>query len=112
MTLHIFRVTVSGQFDHPDDQRRAALLAGADDHVVARAEFTRDGTLTYELPLVSFSFRYEIRVDDDDDASPETAAAARAEQQAITSLRARGIPHRHLRVQATDMAAVWRHEGH
>jgi hypothetical protein len=67
MALHIFRVTVSGQF---------ALL------------------------------------DDEDREAPGTEASARAEQRAITSLHARGIAHRHLRVQATDMADVWRGERH
>jgi Family of unknown function (DUF6204) len=108
MSLHIFRVTASGQFHALDDERRATLLAEAADHVVARAEFTRTGTFTNEVPLVSFSFRYETRVDDDEAADPAAEAADRAREQAIASLDGRGIHYRHLRIQATDMADMWR----
>ncbi len=108
MSLHILRVTASGQFDSLDDERRATLLSEAAEHVVARAEFTRAGTFTYEVPLVSFSFRYEIRVDDADTTDPATEAADHAGERALADLAARGIRHRHLRIQATDMADVWR----
>jgi hypothetical protein len=110
MSLHIYRVTARGQFDHPDDECRRALLAAAPEHAVARAAFTAAGTLTYEVPLVSFSFRYELRIDDDEHDPPEAAAVSTAEQRALADLDARGIAHRHLRVQATDMADVWRRE--
>jgi hypothetical protein len=109
MALHLFRVTVSGQFDRLDDTTRADLVAHAADHVVAKAAFTRDGTFTYELPLTSFSYRYEVRVDGGaDHDAPIEVASARAEAAALGDLDARGITARRLRVQPTDMADVWR----
>jgi Family of unknown function (DUF6204) len=111
VALHIFRVTVRGQFASLDDSARAVLVADAPRHTVAQAAFTRTGTFTYELPLISFSYRFEIRVDDEDDDPPMPAATARAEASAIADLIARGIVARHLRVEATDMAEMWRRDG-
>jgi hypothetical protein len=107
VTVHIFRVSVSGQFASLDDTSRAVLEAEAPEHTVARAAFTHAGTFTYDLPLVSFSYRFEIRIDDDDDP-PMPAAAVHAEARARADLAVRGLEVRHLRVQTTDMADMWR----
>ncbi len=103
MSVRIFRVTVRGQFDALDDATRAQLVAEAPDHdFVSQAAFTRDGTFSYEPNLVAFSFRYEVRVDEDGDAlEPAIAAAAKY-------LHDRGIPSKHIRATATDMATMWR----
>lgn len=103
MSVRIFRVTVRGQFDELDDVTFQRLTAEAADHdFVAQAAFTRDGTFSYEPNLVAFSFRYEVRVDDDGDAlQPAIDAAAKY-------LHDRGIPSKHIRATATDMATMWR----
>ena len=97
MALHIFRVTVRGQFASLDDSasagpgRRRTLGTR-----VAQAAFTRTGTFTYELPLISFSYRFEIRVDDEDDDPPMPAAAGQRGGAALADLIARGIVARRL----------------
>jgi hypothetical protein len=108
VAVHIFRVSVSGQFASLDDADRAVLEADAPEHTVARAAFTHAGTFTYELPLVSFSYRFEIRIDDDDDDPPMPAAVVGAEARARADLAVRGLEARHVRVQASDMADMWR----
>ena len=105
MTLQIFRVIVRGTFDHLDETVRAELLANAADHDVTRAAFRADGTLTYDTRLVGFSFRYELR-DDGDDA--ESAVVERARALAEASLAAMDVGYRDLRIEAIDMADVWR----
>ena len=105
MTLQIFRVIVRGTFDHLDDTNREALLASAADHDVTRAAFRADGTFTYDTRLVGFSFRYELRHDGDD---AESAVVERARALAEASLAAMDIGSRDLRVQAINMADVWK----
>src|SRR3546814_4861926 len=65
--MRIFRVTVRGWFDGLDDERRAALLAVADDHdVVSVGAYTEAGTLPYERSLPTFTFRLQRRAQADD----------------------------------------------
>jgi hypothetical protein len=105
MTLQIYRVIVRGTFDRLDDTTRSELLATAAEHDVTRAAFSADGTLTYDTRLVAFSFRYELRDDGDD---PERAVVDRARVLAESSLVAIGVGSRDLRVEAINMADVWR----
>ncbi len=103
MSVRIFRVTVRGQFGELDEATRSRLIAEAPDHdFVTQAAFTRDGTFSYEPNLIAFSFRYEVRVDEGGDAvEPSIAAAAKY-------LHGHGIPSKHIRATATDMATMWR----
>jgi len=105
VTLQVFRVIVRGKFDRLDDASRSTLLAAAAAHDVTRAAFRADGTFTYDTRLVAFSFRYELRDDGDD---PEGAIMDRARVMAESSLGALGVGYRNLRVEATNMADVWR----
>ncbi len=105
MTLQIFRVIVRGRFDRLDETARAELLASAADHDVTRAAFRAEGTFTYDTRLVGFSFRYELRDDGDD---PERAVVDRARVMAESALAARGVGYRNLRIEAINMADVWR----
>jgi hypothetical protein len=105
MTLQIYRVIVRGKFDGIDDATRGELLAAAAEHDVTRAAFRADGTLTYDTRLVAFSFRYELRDDGDD---PEAAVVERARFMAEASLVALKVGYRDLRIEAINMADVWR----
>lgn len=71
------------------------------DHI--NAEFTRDGTFTYDTKLEAFSFRYEIRVEDDVD--PEAIAS----RNANAYLDHHGIVRKEWwRTTTTDMESMWR----
>jgi Family of unknown function (DUF6204) len=105
VTLQIFRVIVRGKFDGLDDATRVELLAAATEHDVTRAAFRADGTFTYDTRLVAFSFRYELRDDGDD---PEHAVVDRARAMAEASLVGLGVGYRDLRIEAINMADVWR----
>ena len=105
--LHVFRVTVRGQFHDLDDAPavRQALVDTAADHDIFRSAFTADGTFTYEPALVAFNLRYEVRRRGDD---AHQAALDEGIERAIAYLSGRNISHRHLRASATDMADMWR----
>ncbi len=105
--MKIFRVVVRGHFHELTDAQRRELLAAADDHEIFKAQYTRNGSLTYEPNLVAFSFRYEVRVGDDDTEDPEHWATETAMEKATASFAAMGLGFRHLRATATDMASVW-----
>ncbi len=99
------RVVVRGQFDGLDGDQRAALLAEADDHDIFKAAYTEWGSFTYERNLVSFSFRYEVRVADDADLPVDPVEVGLARTRA--TLDGWGLGHKHLRATATDMSTMW-----
>src|SRR3954452_9552956 len=106
-----FRVVVRGQFADLTDDQRASLAAEAHEHSFHSVAYTESGTFIYEPNLVSFNFRYEVRIADDDDANPpidpalDPADVGLAKAQA--SLAEWGIGHKRLRATATDMAQTW-----
>ncbi|HEY9556694.1 MAG TPA: DUF6204 family protein [Acidimicrobiales bacterium] len=103
--MRIFRVTVRGWFDGLDDERRAALLAVADDHdVVSVGAYTEAGTLTYERSLHTFTFRVQLRAEGDD---AEAEVLERATALATDRLADLGAGHRDVRANAKDMASIW-----
>ena len=107
MSTRVYRALVRGWFGDLDDATRRRLLAEADEHDTLDAAFTTAGTLTYDRRLVAFTLRYEMRQagePDDPQAEVERDALARAAAELATA----GIPYRDLRVQARDMADVWR----
>jgi hypothetical protein len=108
--VQIFRVIVRGRFGPLDTAQRAALLAAADEHDMARAGtlFTPDGTLSYDRRVDFFSVRAEVRVDEDAPDAAREAAFARAIAVATEHLERRGVPYRDLRPSGTNMADVWR----
>jgi hypothetical protein len=98
----IYRVIVRGRFGELDEETRARLRDGLDEHDVLNAgRFTKEGTLTYERPLRNFTMRFEVREPDQD------AAFAEAERRTVEHLDRAGIPHRVDRVVGSDMASVW-----
>jgi len=103
--MRIFRATVRGQFDGLDESQQAALRARAEDHDILSASFTKEGSFVYSPGLTWFNLRYELR-------SPDEATDAEAEAQALAQAAERldrmGIPHKRLRVDLLDMAAMWR----
>lgn len=108
MAMHIYRVAVRGRFGDLATSTRRALLATVDDHDFIYASFTPAGTLTYDGTLGHFTFRYELRVLDEDGADTDAVARGRADARATDALAGWGIAHGRLRVQATDMADVWK----
>jgi len=109
MSLHIFRVTVRGFFKDLAPDIRTALLDVAADHDHLDAAFTEGGTFTYETRLTAFSFRFELREQGEDGpAEARERAEADALDRARSYLADNRIGHGDLRVQATDMADMWR----
>jgi len=111
VTVHIYRVLVRGRFVDLEVPMRAKLLAELDDHQPATATFTAAGTLTYDVTLLAFALRFEVREKGED--SDETAAAAEitALAKAAAWLEAAGLTASDLRVTTIDMAAIWRRRG-
>ena len=107
MSTRVYRVLVRGRFGDLDDATRRRLLAEAGEHDAVDAAFTAAGTLTYDTRLVAFSLRYEVRRPGDT-GDPQAAAERDPLARAGADLAAAGIPFRDLRVQARDMADVWR----
>jgi hypothetical protein len=108
--VRIFRIIVRGRFGPLDTAQRAALLAAADEHDMARAGplFTADGTLSYDRRVDFFSVRAEVRVDEDAPDAAREVAFERALAVATAQLDRRGVPYRDLRPSGTNMADVWR----
>ncbi|WP_030612811.1 DUF6204 family protein [Streptomyces sclerotialus] len=100
VTEHTYRVIVRGKWDGLTEEARARLLAAAGDHGLAQVRFTPEGSLAYDTPLSSFTYRYVVV---SDAADGEEMAAALAEEKAEEALRAAGYGWRDLRSSATDM---------
>lgn len=82
METRRYRIIVRGRFGPLSADRKAALLADAPAHDALRAQFTADGTLTYDRALAFFAFRYQV------DVEGESADACDAEAPVIGELRA------------------------
>lgn len=106
--MKIFRVTVRGQFEGLDAERRAALLADADDHEPLAAAFTEAGTFTYDRQLHSFSYRFQLRATEDALDAARAAVEAEALRTVEAHLDELGLGRKHLRASAYDMADVWK----
>jgi hypothetical protein len=102
--MRIFRATVRGQFDGLDDDRKAALRSGADEHDILATSFTREGSFVYSPALTWFNLRYEVRHPDEaTDEEVEAATLALAHER----LARLDVAHKHLRVELLDMATMW-----
>lgn len=77
MSLRLYLVTLRGEFGELDDATRRRLLLEAPSHD-GSAEFSRNGTFTYDTALDSFSFRFEIRVGEDADPAEVASKNANA----------------------------------
>ncbi len=73
-----FRVIVRGRFLGMPGERRAALLAEVDRHDAMLAEFTEQGTLTYDRSLTAFSVRCVVHAEEERDAVTEAKSRAAA----------------------------------
>jgi Family of unknown function (DUF6204) len=100
----IMRVTVRGRFSELSAHASEYLRSNQDQHDVSRAEYTADGTLTYDRVIDLFSVRYEIRMAEED---PDEMACARAVGEAELFLRTMGFGYRDLKTVVMDMADVW-----
>lgn len=103
--LHVYRVTVRGQFKELTAEQRQRLLQQLDAHDIFLSRFTHEGTFTYDRQLVAFNFRYEVRVRG---ADSRQKALDDAELRALSFLEQKGLGHRIIRVEAMDMADMWR----
>lgn len=100
MSDRSYRVIVRGTFAGLDEAQRAALIETAAEHDLLSAQLTDEGTLIYELPPRTFTFRCVVRqpADADDDS-----AVQRACDRAAAALADRGIRHSALRGTATSL---------
>ena len=105
MGVRVYRVVIRGQFEDLTDDQRAALAAEVADHDILRSAFTEWGTFTYDHRLVSFNFRYEVRVDDEADEPIDPVAVGLA--KATEQLTGWGLGSKHLRGTAADMSTMW-----
>ncbi len=101
---HIFRVIVRGRFVGLGEATRAFLSATQEDHDVSRAEFTREGTLTFDSRIDFFSFRYEVRADGDRAQEVAAQVALHEVEEFMNTMR---FDFRDLNVTVSDMAQVW-----
>lgn len=100
MTERTYRVIVRGTFAGLDADRKAALLARADQHDLFSAAFTEDGTLAYDQALHAFSLRFEVR---QEPAATEDDAIATGCARAAELLDRLQITHGALRGTATSV---------
>lgn len=103
----IYRAVVRGHFQNLGDDRKATLLAEADQHDLLNSTFTANGAFFYDRQLVAFNLRYELRSVSNDSTDPTVAAEQEALEHATRWLAAEGIDHKHLRATVTDMASIW-----
>jgi hypothetical protein len=99
----IMRVTVRGRFVDLSEQAREYLSSNLALHDVSNAEFSDEGTLTYDPRLDHFSFRFEIRTAPD---STDDRVLQLGIIKAEEFLTVMGFGYRSLRVSATDMSRV------
>lgn len=99
-----YRVIVRGTFSDLNEAQRAELVETAAEHDLLNAALTDDGTLTYELPPRTFTFRCLIRLPADAaDAADDAAAIKAACDTAAAYLADRGLRHSPLRGAATSL---------
>ncbi|GAB1691797.1 DUF6204 family protein [Krasilnikovia sp. M28-CT-15] len=102
MNSRSLRVTVRGAFADLSAEQRADLLADAAAHDVLRAEYTREGHLSYDVaarPFFTFRFADEVDVEDE-----IPAAQARAVATAESWLTTHGYGYRDLTAQTVDLS--------
>jgi hypothetical protein len=107
MNVHVYRVTVRGQFEGLSPDQSRILARHAASHDVTAAASTPGGTFIWDQTHRAFSFRYEIRVEVDDRTSADETAATRALELAGSYLDEVQLPDKRLRVSAVNMADVW-----
>jgi hypothetical protein len=101
MTDRSYRVLVYGTFDDLDDAARQRLVAERDAHDLLRAAFTDAGTLTYELPIRTFTFRCVVHETVEDATDSGARARADAQTRARAVLDDAGLGYRDLRATET-----------
>lgn len=98
-----YQVIVRGTFETLDDSQRQHLLDHAAEHELLTARFTEEGTVTYELPPRTFTFRCLIPAGT---AEEEDTVLARAEEQAAAAVRGLGVEGRDLKSVSTDLESI------
>ena len=94
METRRYRTIVRGRFGPLTPDKKAVLLAEADQHDALKAEFTEDGTLTYDRALAFFAFRYQFAVTGDSADTCDAEAPVIGELKALEDLDRLGLPVR------------------
>lgn len=94
METRRYRVIARGRFGPLTDAQRADLLAEAPAHDALKAQFTEEGTLTYDRALAFFAFRYQFDVDGDSADACDAEAPVTGELKALEDLERLGLTAR------------------
>lgn len=94
METRRYRIIVRGRFGPLPADRRAALLADAPAHDALKAQFTEEGTLTYDRALAFFAFRYQIDVEGESADACDAEAPVTGELKALDDLERLGLTAR------------------
>jgi hypothetical protein len=89
-----YRAIVRGRFGPLTSDQKTALLADADVHDALKAQFTEEGTLTYDRALAFFGFRYQFDVESESADACDAEAPVMAELKALEDLERLGLPVR------------------
>ncbi|MGB3329239.1 MAG: DUF6204 family protein [Thermomicrobiales bacterium] len=82
METRRYRTIARGRFAALDEAQKASLRADAAAHDALKAQFTEEGTFTYDRALAFFAFRHEFAV------TAESAAACDAEAPVVGEVKA------------------------
>jgi hypothetical protein len=102
--IAVHRVTVRGRFGTLAPEVREYLVRVQPEHDVFRAEYTREGTLTYDARIEFFTLRYEVRCGGENHVARAEASAL---EEAEAFLRTMRFAHRGLAATVVDASAVW-----
>ncbi len=97
------RTTVRGRFAELDVSTVEYLRSNQEFHDVSRAEYTTEGTLTFDSLIDFFSIRHEIRLGEND---PDSLAHDFALKEVERFLVTMGFGYRGIKTVVIDMASV------
>lgn len=108
MEIRRYRTIVRGRFGSLTTEQKSALLADADAHNALKAQFTEDGTLTYDRALDFFAFRYQFEVPGESADACDAEAPVIGELKALEDLERLGLPVRDgsLKVSVTCLSEM------
>ena len=94
METRRYRTIVRGRFGSLTPGQKSALLADAEAHDALKAQFTEEGTLTYDRALAFFGFRYQFEVSGESADACDVEAPVVGELKALEDLERLGLPVR------------------
>jgi len=98
-----YQVIVQGIFESPDHEQLRGLVEQAPDHELLTARFTEEGTITYELPPRTFTFRCLVPAGTEEE---EQNVLSRAEELATAAVQRLGAQTRSLKSVSTDLESI------